>query len=50
MFVRYHLAIAEEGLGNTDAARALFAEVASFNFNSVAFALTRADSAARAEL
>ena len=50
MFVRYHLAIAEEGLGNVDAARELFAEVASYNFNSVAFALTRTDSAARAGL
>jgi tetratricopeptide (TPR) repeat protein len=48
MFVRYHLALAEEGLGNTEEAKKLFTEVASFNFNSVGFALTQEDAAARA--
>jgi len=48
MFVRYHLALAEEGMGNTEEAKKLFAEVASFNFNSVGFALTQEDATARA--
>lgn len=48
MFVRYQLALAEEGLGNTEEAKKLFAEVASYNFNSVGFALTRNDATARA--
>lgn len=48
MFVRYHLALAEEGSGNAEEARKLFGEVASFNFNSVAFALVGKDAAARA--
>jgi len=47
MFVRYQLALAEEKLGNTEEAAKLFAEVASFNFNSVGFALTRKDATAR---
>jgi len=49
MFVRYHLALAEEGVGNTVEAKKLFTEVASFNFNSVGFALTQEDAAARAK-
>lgn len=48
MFVRYQLALAEEGAGNTEEARKLFGEVANFNFNSVGFALTKNDAAARA--
>ena len=48
MFHRYHLALAEEGVGNTEEARRLFDEVGSFNFNSVAFALVGKDAAARA--
>jgi tetratricopeptide (TPR) repeat protein len=48
MFVRYHLALAEEGNGNSEEAKKLFGEVASFNFNSVAFALIGKDAAARA--
>jgi hypothetical protein len=48
MFVRYHLALAEEGAGNAEEAAKLFAEVASFNFNSIGFALTGRDAAARA--
>ena len=47
MFVRYHLALAEEGNGNAEEASKLFGEVASFNFNSVGFALVGRDAAAR---
>ena len=47
MFVRYHLALAEEGAGNTEEARRMFAEVGSFNFNSVGFALVGRDARAR---
>ena len=48
MFVRYHLALAEEGVGNTEEAKKLFSEVATFNFNSVGFALVGKDAAAHA--
>ena len=47
MFVRYQLALAEEGLGNTDEAQKLFAAVGSFNFNSVGFALVGGDARER---
>ena len=47
MFVRYQLAVAEEGIGNETEAKKLFGEVAVFNFNSIGFALTRADASAR---
>ena len=50
MYVRYQLAIAEEGTGNTEEARKLFSEVASFNFNSIGFALAGRDAKARAGL
>ena len=45
MFVRYQLALAEEANGNDEEARKLFAAVASYNFNSVGFALTGRDAA-----
>jgi tetratricopeptide (TPR) repeat protein len=48
MFVRYELALAEEGMGNSAEAKRLFTDVASYNFNSVGFALTKNDAAARA--
>jgi tetratricopeptide (TPR) repeat protein len=48
MFVRYQLAVAEEGMGNMEEAKKLFGEVANFNFNSVGFALVHEDAAARA--
>lgn len=48
MYIRYHLALAEEAAGNTDAARRMFAEVGSFNFNSVGFALVGKDARERA--
>lgn len=47
MMVRYHLALAEAELGNTEEADRLFAEIAVFNFNSVNFALIGRDAAAR---
>ena len=47
IFVRYHLALAEQGNGNAEEAGKLFAEVANFNFNSVGFALTGRDAASR---
>ncbi len=47
MYVRYQLALAEEGLGNADVAQKLFAEVGSFNFNSVGFALVGKDARQR---
>ncbi len=48
MFTRYHLAMAEEGAGNVEEAKKLYTEVASFNFNSVGFALVGGEAAARA--
>jgi tetratricopeptide (TPR) repeat protein len=46
IFVRYHLAIAGEGNSNSEEAEKLFNEVASFNFNSVGFALIGKEAAA----
>ena len=48
MYIRYQLARAEEGAGNVEQARKLYSEVASFNFNSVGFALVGKDAKARA--
>jgi tetratricopeptide (TPR) repeat protein len=48
MYIRYHLALAEEAVGNTEQANVYFADVAGFNFNSVAFALLREEAAERA--
>lgn len=48
MFVRYHLALAEEGNGNVAEASKLFSEVPSFNFNSMGFALIGKNAAAHA--
>jgi hypothetical protein len=48
LFPRYQLGLAEQGAGNETEARRLFQEVADFNFNSVDFALVRADAAKRA--
>jgi len=47
MFIRYHLALAEEGAGKADQAAIFFADVAGYNFNSVGFALLRNDAMAR---
>ncbi len=48
IYVKYNLALAHEAAGDADRARALMGEVASFNFNSVEFALLRADAVRRA--
>jgi len=47
MFIRYHLALAEEGAGQAEQAATLFADVAGYNFNSVGFALLRQEAMAR---
>jgi len=47
MYIRYHLALAEEGVGNVEEARAFFADVAGYNFNTVGFALLREDASER---
>jgi tetratricopeptide (TPR) repeat protein len=47
-YVKYHLALAQEGAGRTEEAKALFREVAEYNFNSVDFALVRRDALERA--
>ena len=47
VYVKYHLALAEEGAGNLEEAKRLFKEVAEWNFNSVGFALVRKDALAR---
>jgi len=49
MYLKYHLAQAEEGAGNVEAAKALFKEVAEWNFNSVGYAMVRKDALARAQ-
>jgi tetratricopeptide (TPR) repeat protein len=49
IYVKYHLALALEGAGNEDEARALFKEVAEWNFNSVGYALVREDATQRSE-
>ena len=48
MYIRYQLAVAEEGAGNTEEAQKLFGEVAAYNFNSVGFALVRNEAMERA--
>jgi Tfp pilus assembly protein PilF len=48
MYIRYQLAVAEEGVSNTDEAKRLFKEVSEFNFNSVGFALVGRDAAEKA--
>jgi tetratricopeptide (TPR) repeat protein len=48
LLVRYDLARAEEASGHPDEARDLYLEVSRYNFNSIGFALTRSEAAARA--
>jgi tetratricopeptide (TPR) repeat protein len=48
LLVRYDLARAEEASGHPEEARKLYLEVSKWNFNSVGFALTRSEAAARA--
>ena len=47
VYQKYHLALALEGAGQSAEARKLFQDVASWNFNSVGFALIRRDAARR---
>ncbi len=46
VYVRYLLARAHQGAGNLEEAQKLFQEVATWNFNSVGFALVRAEAMA----
>lgn len=48
VYEKYNLALALEGAGQSAEARKLFQGVASWNFNSVGFALTRRDAMRRA--
>ena len=47
VYMKYRLALALEGAGETEEAKRLFKDVASWNFNSVGFALVRGDSQQR---
>ena len=44
VYFKYLLARAQQGAGNLEEARRLFEEVATWNFNSVDFALVRKDA------
>ena len=44
IYVRYQLALAQEGAGNAAEAKRLFKEVAIYNFNDASYALIRADA------
>jgi tetratricopeptide (TPR) repeat protein len=48
VYVTYHRALALEGAGRTDEAKALFREVANYNFNTTGNALVRQDAIKRA--
>jgi hypothetical protein len=48
VYARYHLALAHEGAGHAEVARAMFEEAASYNFNDAGFCLIREDALARA--
>jgi len=48
IYERYHRALALEGAGRTEEAKALFKDIASYNFNNVGYGLVRADAIARA--
>ncbi|MDX1530292.1 MAG: tetratricopeptide repeat protein, partial [Rhodothermales bacterium] len=47
IYIRYHLAQALEGAGETDEAMELYNDVATWNFNGVGAALTRRDAMAK---
>ncbi|UCF20055.1 MAG: hypothetical protein JSU87_01190, partial [Gemmatimonadota bacterium] len=49
VYVKYYLALAEEGAGNAEEANRLFKEVAEYNFNSAAVACIKSDAMARAK-
>ena len=48
VYQKYHLALSLDGAGQSAEARKLFQDVASWNFNSVGFALTRRDALRKA--
>lgn len=48
IYVKYHLALAHQGAGDTERAEELFREVGEWNFNSVDFAILRRDALRRA--
>lgn len=48
IYMKYHLALALDAVGQRDEARRLFKEVGEWNFNSVGFALVRKDALAKA--
>jgi bleomycin hydrolase len=48
VYARYHLALAHEGAGNSEVARAMFKEAANYNFNDAGFCLIRNDALAKA--
>jgi len=47
-YIKYQLALAEEGAGNGERAKQLFREVATYNFNNVGFALVRKEAQQKA--
>ena len=47
VYARYHLALAHEGAGHTEVARAMFEEAANYNFNDAGFCLIRNDALAK---
>lgn len=48
VYARYHLALAHEGAGHAEVARAMFKEAAYYNFNDAGFCLIREDALAKA--
>ena len=44
LYTQYHLALAYEGVDNTEQAKQLFGKIADNNFNSVGFALVRQEA------
>src|SRR5207247_11031839 len=44
IYVRYNMALAQQGAGHAGEARRMFKEVAIYNFNNVNYALIRADA------
>lgn len=48
IYMKYHLALALDAVGQRDEARRLFKEVGEWNFNTVGFALVRKDALANA--
>jgi tetratricopeptide (TPR) repeat protein len=48
IYVKYQMALAQEGAGNKQEAKKIFREVSRWNFNTVTFALIRKDAMQRA--